>query len=438
MVNKGSFENKITEFSLVFTLPKAQILPKLIELKNEGKFNDQNYFLKVIDDSIANNQQEFITSFFIPTAVEQKYPVLGSILFKCIKEQYIICIKNILNLNPLVEFEGKNILHLAAELDDNVLIVLAPKKTLYLHLRDKQMGQVPSKYVRSPRMAEYFEQRFKLERSQTSFPKELQAHLLYMQKSLNVGFRDLRHRIDSMFIDSSWYPKSLKMDLIISSKNFVFEDSFRKLNELGNVWYSPSNEEEFLILFKDGNVAVGIKKWISLLLKAFFKAKISSRQIRQPLFGLIRPDSSLYAPNHNYSPKYYKFAGSIVALAIKYAVPVEIEFIPSIYRVTLGIEPVRIEDFSYQHPKEYETFKTLRETCIRHNTFTIYDHKKQTNVRINSLKDYDDQLLQNVSKMLYYQHKLSIDAFAEGFRSKIPRQMTKYLDLTDLKHALKG
>ena len=79
----------------------------------------------------------------------------------------------------------------------------------------------------------------------------------------------------------------------------------------------------------------------SLMIGLVLLLKFSSQLILidptiKPLF-LPLEDSHYYVPTGFYSESHYKFAGSIVALALKFGITTRVEFI-LIYRLILGIE----------------------------------------------------------------------------------------------------
>ena len=137
-------------------------------------------------------------------------------------------------------YEGKNILHFAAIFRDRML-ELAPANVLYLHMRDKVDGNVPTKYVNNNKhLAEDFVIRSKMESRNTPYPKELQSNIDYMKKSNDVNFISSAERIRGMFIDSSWFKLKIPIVMTVSRDN-ILQYSFQELHSMGSVWYSPES-----------------------------------------------------------------------------------------------------------------------------------------------------------------------------------------------------
>ena len=413
--------------NLIFTLPPNRINLAFERLNELRCFFNEDFLLKFVDAAIKNEREDLLTAFLLPKAQKA---TIGTIFYKCASNRFYSCVSQIMQMNPLTLYEGKNILHLAAILRDRILLELAPTNVLYLHMKDKIGGNVPTKYVNNKYLTEDFVIRAKMESWSTPYPKELQANIDYMKKSNDVNFISSAERISGMFVDSSWFQLKMPMIMTVPRDN-ILEYSFQELNSMGVIWYSPSHYSQFSIKFVDemGYDYSGVTiDWISSLIKIFFTADPNQPDIQQ----LFQPfeDSHYYVPTEFYSESHYKFAGSIVALALKFGITTRVEFIPSIYRLILGIEPVRTDDLQLVQPDVYKNLMLLKEYFADEETIEDLD--------FNSMDQVDAYIHSHASFILYDRQKIYLKAFADGFRSKIPRQISKYLDLNDLRDIIRG
>ena len=413
--------------NLIFTLPSNRINLAFEKLNELRCFFNEDFLLKIVEETIKHDREDLLTTFLLPKAQKT---TIGTIFYKCAFHRFYSCVDQIIQNSPMTLYEGKNILHFAAIFSDRMLLELAPTNVLYLHMRDKVDGNVPTKYVKSKHLAEDFVIRAKMESRNTPYPKELQANIDYMKKSNDVNFVSSAERIKGMFIDSSWFRVYLPIVLTVP-RHKILKYSFQELNSMGFMWYSPSHRDQFFVQFVDemGYDNSGVTNdWISSLIKIFFTVDPNRPSIR-PLF-LPYEDSHYYVPTEFYSESYYKFAGSIVALALKFGITTRVEFIPTIYRLILGIEPVRTDDLQLVQPDVYKNLMLLKEYFADEETIEGLD--------FNSMDQVDAYIHSHASLILYDRQKIYLKAFADGFRSKIPRQISKYLDLTDLRETIRG
>ena len=319
-------------------------------------------------------------------------------------------------------------------MDDKEILELASKSTIYLHLRD-EAGEVPSKYIQSQYFYNSFLKRNNFEVGRLPYPKEHQAHLDYLHESVELGFTStINQRIAKMFIDSNPFKFDAELSLKIPRES-IFKYSYAQLHHSLFSWYTPSFYGRFFISFEN-EAAIDMSgvtlDWLSSLIEIFFKANPEgdADSFTAPLFQPVSDDSNLYQPTGLYSDSVYKFAGSIVALALMHGISTRVEFIPSFYRVVLEIEPYRFDDLNSQSPTVFKNLNSLKEAFNNHKPLDYYDFKTIAEV---------EKYIENYSAdLLYRNHKPFLKAFATGFRSKIPRKISKYLDLIDLKNILKG
>jgi hypothetical protein len=425
---------QITDIKLIYTLPKDEIAPAINRLALLKCFDKEEPFLRAFEAAIESKHEKSMIYPLIPVALIHHTSTIPLLFNKCASNRFYLCVSELLYYNPLTEYEGKNIIHFATLLDDLILLEIAPLTSLYLHLKDND-GNIPTKYVISPEIYNQILRRSAVEAERSPYPKEHQANMDYLHKSKELGFRSgINKRLQFMFINPSWVQFNSQLELEVS-RDTVFMNSYKALHNLWLIWYTPNFYGSSFISFKEeGGIDRGgvTNEWLSLLLENIFKANPggSAKSFTAPLFQPISDDSDIYQPTGLYDPSVYKFAGSIIAMAMTQGITTRVEFIPSLYRLILEIEPYRSEDLQIQSPIVYKNLNSLRDLFKSNTPIIDQDFK--------SIEEVEEYIKTCSADLLYENHKEFLKAFAEGFRSKIPRKISKYLDLVDLKKVLKG
>ena len=119
-------------------------------------------------------------------------------------------------------------------------------------------------------------------------------------------------------------------------------------------------------------------------------------------------------------------------MALKYGITTRVEFIPTIYRLILDIEPVRTEDLELVQPDLYKNLICLKESFKKGERETCIDGS------FSNVGEIDTYISNYAASLLYDRNKKYLKAFAEGFKSRIPSKISEYLDVTDLRDFLKG
>lgn len=403
-------------------------------------FEDENYFMNAIDFAFRADSEISLLEFFIPLAVELGYKkALSKIFGLCVFGSKYFCIQKLLKIDPLLSCHGNNILHYAALLDDEDLFGFIPENIPLLHIRNQiENGKVPSKFVSSPKMIELFELRLTKEIEFSPFPKEISAHIAHLKKYSNseLSLKCLQSIVILLF-ERTERPENPEGELRIKvNRDKIFKCTFDNVSKLVN-WYSINNYYKYFIRFTDeeaidqGGVTI---EWFSLLLESFLKSN-PDRTVEEftlPLFQPIDEYSHLYVPTNYYPPEVYKFAGSIVAAALENQIPTGVEFIPSFYRILLGIEPFRLDDLDIQDPEMSKRLKLLLM-----NSEEAEKARKLLDLTLNQVPEY---VLSRSMDTLYYRYKESLEAFAVGFRSRLKTGLVlhEYLDLYELHLILRG
>jgi hypothetical protein len=420
---------------LVYTLPAEEVAPAMRELSLLGCFDNKKSISKAAETALEAKHEDSLIILFDRAVIRSHYEPIGPWFFySCAFSKLYQCVIFILNNFPLANYEGKNIVHLAAIFDDPTLLDIAPQDNLYLDLRDRK-GNVPTKYVKSPEMFSHILRRNEFESSRLPNPNEHEANIEYLRKSFEIGFSvPIASRINLLFTDNNLMSSFFKLNLEVA-RNKIFKHSYKQLHGTIGTWYTSNFYGRIFIKFKGEAVddyGGSRNDWLSSLLETFFKANPdgNAADFTAPLFYPVEENQNIYQPTGLYDTSVYKFAGSIVALALSKGIPTRVEFIPALYRVMLGIEPYRFEDLEIQSPSEYNRLKSLRKSFL--NKDPIPD------LELNSLQEVDYHIRICAAKLLCGNHLESLDAFAQGFRSKLPHKLSKYLDLVDLKAVLRG
>lgn len=435
LINGPSPCSNFKNVKLIYTLPAEEVAYAMHKLSVLGCFDDEEPFSKATEAALEAKDEETLITLF-NRAVVQKHrdSIMAPFFFRCASSNFYRCVIFILNHNPLVDYEGKNIVHLAALLDDPVLIEAAPQDYCYLHLRDKE-GNFPTKYVKSYEMFTKIMERSYFEFERLPYPREHQANIEYLRKSYQIGFSVSKsHRIELLFTDQSLFQVNTRLKLEVS-RDKILKHSYKKLHTLLGIWYTPSFYGSSYVTFKN-EPAVDIdgvtNDWLSSLIEVFFKSNPNgdASKFTAPLFQPVDGNPNIYQPTGSYAPSVYKFAGSIVAAALSRGITTLVEIVPSLYRVLLGIEPFRLDDLKIQDPTVYKNLISLRDSFI--NNVPVIGFNFAT------LAEVDNYIINYAASRLYTNHSEFLDAFAEGFSSKLPHKLSKYLDLADLKSVLRG
>lgn len=424
----------VSSINLIYTLPADKITLAINRLAVSGCFYKEKPFLKAVEAAIEAKHEKSLVLSLIPVALKYHHSVLPLVFYKCASTKFYLCTFELLYHCPLMEYNGRNIIHLAALLDDLILIDTAPLNSLYLHLRDNE-GNFPTNYVKSVEMYNEILKRSEIEASITPYPKEHKANLDYLKKSKELGFQTtIKTRFDAMLINPNWIPSNILLNLEVPRET-IFKYSYKMIHSYQCIWYNPYIFARFFISFvnEEGVDKDGVTNdWLSALVEIFFKKNPlgDAKSFTAPLFQPVSDDSNIYQPTGLYDPSVYKFAGSIVALALSKGITTRVEFIPSLCRQILEIEPYRVEDLQVQNPIVYKNLNSLRDLFKRNVPLIDHDFK--------SIDEVERYIESYSADLLYNSHKKFLKAFAEGFRSKIPRKISKYLGLTDLKNVLRG
>lgn len=322
--------------------------------------------------------------------------------------------------------DGKNIAHVAVEKGRlDVVKRLTNRATFY---EKDYSGKIPIFYAQDRKMIKEIRRKCPLLRDQTNSNTKLttwQESLLNGNLERLNGLISLKRRIKKFkrtflnFYRIGWV--STASILQINREN-ILEDSFKQVSKIHSKWYKP--RYEFFIKFIDevGLDSGGLKvDWVNNLFKKFFSESSDDK----PLFIKINEKSGCFAPNTEYNPKIFKFAGSIVALSIGLGVPMKVKFIPAIYHRIYEETLQFSQGLREQSQNVYDNLLKLQDPNINLSELAL---KFPKNPRKKVIKRNLSQYIEEYSKYsVYGAYEAHIEAFVEGFKSVLSEDIRNFL-----------
>ena len=416
---------KLDLINLDFVLLSSQKLELLSKLKKCFK-NEEN-FMKALDSAFTVKAEDLLINYFIPMARHNFPHLIPRIFYECAFNSNYCCIKSLIKKDIFINYKGQNILHLAAKLDDLRLaqfITLKPEP--FLHLRDSH-NQTPTVYIQSKELLMFFISRYSTELNNSPFKLEIKAAIEHARLRLSQD----QDRSDFMRLFGTPNDDFIEEVVFLKlNRNSILKDSYETIKRITS-WYKPNLQFEFYIRFngEQGIDNSGLTlEWLSLLLDSFFIPSEINNNL--PLFEPVSDDSNLYAPTNYHQPSVYKFAGSIIAEAIKRKMTIKVEFIPSFYRKFYKIEPFRVDDMEIQCPQVYKNILLLlekpEEAEFARKSLNLNPSKAQ-----KFIKKY-------AANNLYEKYRISLNAFVSGIHSRLPLELTSHYNPNELKLFMKG
>lgn len=416
---------KLDLINLDFVLLSPQNLKLLGKLKKCFK-NEEN-FMKALDSVFTVKAEDLLINYFIPMARHNFPHLIPRIFYECAFNSNYRCIKSLIKSDSFINYKGQNILHLAAKLDDLHLAKFVTLKTEpFLHLRDIY-NQIPAVYIQSKELLTFFIERCSLESNNSPFKLEIKAAIEHARLRLSEN-QDQSHLM--RLFGSPSYDNFINQIYVEVKRNSILNDSYETINRITS-WYNPNVQFKFYIRF---NGEYGIDRngltleWLSLLLDSFFIPSEINNNL--PLFEPVSDDSNLYAPTNYHQPAVYKFAGSIIAEAIKRRLAIKVEFIPSLYRKIYKIEPFRIDDMEIQCPQVYKNILLLLE-----QTEEAEFARKSLDLSPSKAPKF---IKKYVANNLYGKYRISLNAFVTGIHARLPIDLTSHYNPNELKLFMKG
>jgi hypothetical protein len=346
----------------------------------------------------------------------------GRILSRCVKARNRRCVEILLDWEIPLECSGRNLMHLAAEVDDVELVKLAPVNRLFLDRRDSQ-NLYPLEDVYTKEMALAMNDRWDLESSLAEPSWSCTKQMYALTRQYQIPDKTLHYRLNRIsrcMQDSTSHMLPNRMNIVVR-RDHVVEDTIMAAEGNPNVWYSPN-----LAVRAEFEGEMGLDyggprlEWLTLLIDSFFKDPSPTDDVYEytaPLFHSIDDESGMYAPNNLYPPHVYKFAGSIVALALKDQISLKVKLISAVVKCALvGTFEFTLREFIAQHPAHYKTLMKLKE--LDADTFENLDLHYESNAKAKvAYKDLNEYVYDVARFRLFGIYEPALRAFSEGFHS---------------------
>ncbi len=389
-------------------------------------FNDfcifqENFLIKAVQSALRYEDEQVLDNLLnvLRERLEEFHNYLvGGVFERCAMAKHIRCIETMVDWQISLTTNGKNIVHLAAQTDNMRLINLAPRNESFLDKRANN-GYFPMNLVSSKEMAQAILNLWDQESKKILPSMESVMQIHYMAKLFKLNDNTLNLRVH--------YAASELQERINKEEHFtltvhrktIFKNSYEQAHRQFNstYWYRPELNVRIIFVGEAGIDAGGPRlDWLGEIIRVMF---ISNREgkvedFTAPIFVVVDEDTGMYAPNMEYISKtsntenVFKFAGSIVALAFRDKLSLNVKFIPAITKALAKSNWKRYDevDFAEQHPQIHKSLMNL-------NRLTDEE-----------LKDFDETLTgKNLSKYisdvgadyLYKKYERAIQAFANGF-----------------------
>lgn len=436
-----------TEGCKIMEPEQSNLLNNLIESKNENflvllfsKACRNNFYLfqKAIDLAFVNNDKIVMKALL--TGIYENFVLLSdSLVNKFVSKNDFDSISMILDIGySLDSYKGsneKNIAHIAAE--NGRLDIIKQIKSCYLFRKRDIYGQNPIFYANDVNIIKEIRRKCMLTRDQKNKENLTSWQVSLLSKDfvrLNALI-SLKRRIKKFkktfinFYDIAW--RSTASILRINREN-ILSDSYKEVKNILNKWYTPKNEFFIKYIGEIGIDSGGLKvDWVNNLFKKFF-----SEDVNTSVFIKIDEESGCYAPNVDYHPNMFKFAGSVVALSIGLGVPMKVKLIPAIYRLIFQ-EPLDFErDLLDQSPSLYLNLRKLQDPSIKLSELDLtFPNNPNKKVMKRNLTKYIEEYSLN---SIYGAYKLHIEAFVEGFKSVLSDPIGHFITSDELIRILVG
>lgn len=192
------------------------------------------------------------------------------------------------------------------------------------------------------------------------------------------------------------------------------QETLEHISASGEMWCNSSFSIN--VKFSDAPLAEGngvVRDWIGLILKSFFE---SENPVVKPLFIRHNEETTFYAPNPEYGPEVFKYAGSMIAYALtRWNIPVRVTFIPLIMKL-LNDSRVSLADLKLQEPTIFQSYMSMKRADFDFETAEItFDDEESTPVTAANVDSY---IAVEMNRLLNGNWSTAAQAFVEGFKAK--------------------
>ena len=230
--------------------------------------------------------------------------------------------------------------------------------------------------------------------------------------------------------------------LLRINRDSLLRDSFHQTMYFGQrlKWYRTKPKFFIEYVGENGLDGSGLKvDWISNLLTLFFATSENGNvsDYTAPLFVQVDEETGLYAPNIKYkNPYLFRFAGSVIGIALAMNIGIKAKFIPAIYK---GIYHEKLDlndDLLEQSPTIHRHLQILKDPSIKLSDLELTMPSKPT-VRVirRNLAKYIEEFS---TEVLYGRYKAQISYFIEGFDIVQAVRVTHYFKKDEFKAILTG
>ena len=356
-------ENSLLQLLLVTN--QRNLLNEIFASFNEKM---ESCLVKGIQTALKSDENDSLDALLTVTKDLCDNTSIGKVFKKCVNARNYRCIGIMTDWHVPLSYEGRNILHFAAEMDDFSLFKYAPKDEILLDKPDDN-GQYAMAYVLSRGMAKNLSAKWVVETQKLSPRSWDCVQSMYNMTTLfeitdnTLPFRAslLAHRLQRS-AESSHSPAFI----LSVSRNSVFKDSYTAIHK-NNVakfnWYRDNLKLEIRFDSEMGIDVGGPRlEWLSLMVDAMIKENPDGNELdfTAPLFKEIDGESGMYAPTMKYNESVYEFAGSILALAFREKISLKVNLIPAAIKMILhNVYKYNPDDLKLQHPQNYKSLQNL-------------------------------------------------------------------------------
>lgn len=227
--------------------------------------------------------------------------------------------------------------------------------------------------------------------------------------------------------------------LLIIHRNNLLRSSYMQVCNNATKWFGPNHKFFIKYVGEIGMDAGGLKQeWMTNLIKIFFKPNPqgSASEFKAPLFVIADENTGVFAPNIDYEPDAFRFAGSIIAIALMMGISVGYKFIPAIYKFIMNF-PIDIESDMIRHSPD--TWKNLSML----NSPDVDIRELQLSLPSNPLASVTRRLIPRYIKeyaedILFGRYQSHILAFKSGFEISLPEHVKLFFRLEEFEKILYG
>lgn len=405
--------------------------------------SNETFYMKAIGEALLHDDSRVLGMLLSVVQHSQAHYIVGKIFKRCVQTKNIQCLETMTDWGIQLTHDGKNILHYAAEYNDLELLQFVPFDRILLDKKNAY-GQTPVQVAYSREIMEALSKRWEFVTSIRTPTWESTKQMSSYLKHFSLPDNTFMQRA-STFTELFPRPTTRAFKIAVRPGQ-IFADSFEISKKAGAEWYSPNlNVLVSVIDTKTNEVTSEISKveWLSELISLFFNERVgegNATDFTAPLFKQVDTDSQMYAPNGLYPDEVFKFAGSIIALALRERISLNVKLVPAAVNLLLNPEYHYNEnDFALQHPELFRETKDLKMTNNRLGIEQIYQKVLKMSCNAVSSGNLDECTNDIGNTLCYFQFASKVSSLGEGFRlihSKA--KLANFFSATEMTALLEG